>query len=112
MVLFIFIFSKLNTGSNDNQLLELKPNLTEEQNVLPDNDKDIVEQYISNNIINIVPEDAVLGGTWYVLSVFVDSSKRVGSFDYEDGHVQGHADFSYTIEGEDVVIYDIVNVIG
>ncbi len=67
----------------------------------------VVEKYIRANIVEIAPEEAVLGGKWYVTSVFVNPSLKTGSVSYEDGHIVGNADFSYTRNIDEVVITSI-----
>ncbi|OGI76379.1 hypothetical protein A3C57_01215 [Candidatus Nomurabacteria bacterium RIFCSPHIGHO2_02_FULL_33_12] len=57
----------------------------------------VVEKYIRDNIKTLAPEDPVLGGSWYVVSVSVDSTAKSGEVLYEDGHIQGKANFTYTI---------------
>lgn len=57
-----------------------------------------VEQYVRDNISTLAPNSPVLGGTWYVYSISVDPSKNTGTVIYEDGHIQSHATFDYTVE--------------
>ncbi len=56
----------------------------------------LVEAYIRNNISSISPVEAVLGGTWYVLSVEFPDVDRV-SVIYEDGHIQEEFQASYSV---------------
>ncbi len=55
-----------------------------------------VEKYIRDNIATIVKEKAVLGGSWYVVSVFINPSGKKVDVTYEDGHIQNKAQFTYT----------------
>ncbi len=64
----------------------------------------LVEQYIRAHIAEIAPQQAVLGGTWYVTTIFVNPSTETGSVSYEDGHIMGSANFSYTRNGDQIVI--------
>lgn len=67
-------------------------------------DKVIVEKYIRENIKNIVTEEPVLGGSWYLASIDIDTSTKTGTMIYEDGHIQGKANFNYIRSGEQVTI--------
>jgi len=67
-------------------------------------DKIIVEKYIRENIKTIAPENAVLGGSWYVTSININSSQKTGVMTYEDGHIQGKASFNYTRDGNEIKI--------
>ncbi len=64
----------------------------------------VVEKYIRENIKTITPEKPVLGGSWYVTFVNVNPSMKTGTMTYEDGHIQGHKSFSYTINNNEVKI--------
>jgi len=57
-----------------------------------------VEQYVSDNISELSPVDAVLGGTFYVTEIEAEGGKGVVS--YEDGHIALTADFIYTVDEE------------
>jgi hypothetical protein len=67
----------------------------------------LVENYIRENIVMIVPEDPVLGGTFYVVEITVNESLHNGEFVYEDGHIQGRASFTYEIQNNVVVLQNI-----
>lgn len=67
-------------------------------------DKIIVEKYIRENIGIITQDKAVLGGSWYVISVKINPSLKTGVMVYEDGHIQGKASFKYTRNNEEVSI--------
>jgi hypothetical protein len=58
-----------------------------------------VEAYLRENIVALSPVSAVLGGTWYVVSVTVDPDTNSGTVIYEDGHIQEERGFSYTLDG-------------
>lgn len=68
------------------------------------NDQILVENYIRENVANLAPEQPVLGGTWYVVETFVNVDQKQGYFIYEDGHIQGRANFTYNTESGNVVI--------
>jgi hypothetical protein len=59
-----------------------------------------VESYLRENIVWLSPVSAVLGGTWYVVSVEVNTDTNSGTVEYEDGHISEKRSFSYTIAGE------------
>ncbi len=58
-------------------------------------DQVIVENYLRKNIATIAPQKAVLGGTWYVTSVDINTTTKTGTVKYEDGHIQKASAFSY-----------------
>lgn len=73
-------------------------------------DKIIVEKYIRENIKTIVPENTVLGGSWYITSVNINPSTKTGTMTYEDGHIQGNKSFSYIRSNNEVKINLINNL--
>jgi hypothetical protein len=73
-------------------------------------DREIVADYIRKNIVSLVPEEPVLGGTFYALKVSLNPSLKTGVFNYEDGHIMGSASFSYERNGENVTITNIEKV--
>jgi len=93
IIIFVFLFKDEKTEINENL-----PVLESVQ------EKSIVEKYIRENVKTIVPEEPVLGGSWYVTLVEVNSSTKTGMMTYEDGHIQGNKNFSYTINGDEVKI--------
>ena len=60
----------------------------------PNEDPNIVISYISANISELSPEKEVLGGTFYITNISLDSGR--GTVEYEDGHIALVADFSYS----------------
>lgn len=56
------------------------------------------QNYIRNNISELSPVKAQLGGTFYVTNI--SSGNGVGTVSYEDGHNAYTADFTYTISDE------------
>jgi len=73
-------------------------------------DREIVAEYIKANIVSLVPEEPVLGGTFYALGVRVNPREKTGVFNYEDGHIMGTASFSYTRNGQEVLITNIQKI--
>jgi len=68
------------------------------------NIKQNVENYLRENISTLSPVKAVLGGTWYVVSVTTDLNKNSGTVVYEDGHIQETKNFSYTINDQGEIL--------
>lgn len=77
------------------------------EEVISLDDQNLVEKYLRENIKILAPEEPVLGGSWYVVSVDIDPSKNTGFAVYEDGHIQGKAIFHYS-RTDDVVIIDMI----
>ncbi len=69
-------------------------------NVTIDNTNEVsmVTEYVKSNISKITSEKPVLGGTWYVTDVQIDSENNTGNATFEDGHIQGKIIFKYTID--------------
>lgn len=68
--------------------------------------KSLVSKYIKDNIAQISPKEPVLGGKWYVTLIeFLDDNKTI--VDYEDGHIQGKIEISFSIENNQVKIDNI-----
>lgn len=63
-----------------------------------------VENYLSDNISELSPVKAVLGGTWYVVYATVDLDKNTGVVAYEDGHLSEKKNFSYTTNAKGEVV--------
>ncbi len=61
-------------------------------------ERQLVEKYVRDNIATLAPVDPVLGGSWYVYSVSVDTSTNTGRVVFEDGHIQSIATFTYAIQ--------------
>jgi hypothetical protein len=62
-----------------------------------------VENYVRDNIEELSPVKAVLGGTWYVTFVIIDPSKNTGTVSYEDGHIAEKKNFSYVVDSKQQV---------
>lgn len=58
--------------------------------------QDLVEDYLKDNISELSPEPAVLGGTFYVTEVIFDEEGRT-EVRYEDGHIALVADAGYRV---------------
>ncbi|HEX5774531.1 MAG TPA: hypothetical protein VFY28_01035 [Candidatus Paceibacterota bacterium] len=52
-----------------------------------------IEDYVRTHISELSPEEAVLGGTFYVTAI--EASNGTGVVSYEDGHIAFTADFTY-----------------
>jgi hypothetical protein len=69
-----------------------------------------VEEYVRLNISELSPEKEVLGGTYYVTNIELDSTSSpqahsgAGTVSYEDGHNAYTADFTYTTDAENGAI--------
>lgn len=57
-----------------------------------------VEKYVKDNIKTIATNKPVLGGSWYVTSIFVNYTLDEGTVTYEDGHIQSKAIFGYSFD--------------
>jgi|GEM_PF-1978767 len=66
--------------------------------IAPLNEKAIVEGYVRANIKDVATDKAVLGGTWYVVSIDVDEVANQGQVVYEDGHIQSTGVFDYKFD--------------
>jgi len=71
-------------------------------------DSVLVDQYIRANITTLAPDTPVLGGSWYVTSVVVDTVAHTGTVSYEDGHIASTATFTYIRNGDLVSISNII----
>ncbi len=70
----------------------------DEPAVVPLDEKALVESYVRANIKDVATDEAVLGGTWYVVSIDVDEVANQGQVVYEDGHIQSAGTFSYKFD--------------
>lgn len=68
------------------------------------NEEILVDKYVRANISSISSKEPVLGGSWYVISLDINTSDNTGLATYEDGHVEETMQFSYEVNGENVVI--------
>lgn len=57
-----------------------------------------VETYLRKNISTLSPTPAVLGGTWYVVSIDLIPFENKGIVLYEDGHIQEKKPFTYVVD--------------
>ena len=72
-------------------------------------ERENVKNYLKSNITTLSPVKAVLGGTWYVLTVNLDLEKNSGTVTYEDGHIQEKKNFSYTTNEKQEIISLTIN---
>lgn len=63
-----------------------------------------VEVFLRENISELSPVKAVLGGTWYVISSVIDLKNNSGIVIYEDGHIQEQKSFSYTVNDKGEIV--------
>jgi hypothetical protein len=69
-----------------------------------------VAEYIREHVRDLAPEDPVLGGQWYAFGVVVNPGPDMGTFMYEDGHIQGFAEFGYKFDGGEVTILNVEKI--
>jgi hypothetical protein len=93
IIVFVFLFK--------DKKIEINENLPVSESI---QEKSIVEKYIRDNVKTIVPEKPVLGGSWYITSIEINPSVKTGMMTYEDGHIQGNKNFSYTINNNEIEI--------
>jgi hypothetical protein len=72
-------------------------------------ERENVESYLKNNIATLSPDKAILGGTWYVVSIVLDLEKKSGIVTYEDGHLQEKKSFLYAVNENREVNNLIIN---
>jgi len=59
----------------------------------------VVEAYLrTRDISELTAATPVLGGTWYLTSVVVDSTSNTARIVYEDGHIAGSGTVSYVYD--------------
>ncbi len=76
---------------------------TTEELKIENNQEDIVKQYIEDNISELSPENAVLGGTFFVTNIdFIEEDLVL--VEYEDGHIALKAHAKYSIINNEVTI--------
>ncbi len=73
-------------------------------------EKITVEKYVRENIQTLFSEEPVLGGTWYVVNLVIDSQANSGIVTYEDGHIQNITSFVYEYSDQGVVILSSENI--
>ena len=73
------------------------------QTVSSADEKALVEAYIRQNISDLSPEPAVMGGTFQVTDVAFRTGNRA-IVKYEDGHIALRALATYEVDGDDVEI--------
>jgi len=99
---FYFIYNK--------GIIATIPFVTNNKVISSNEEKILVEKYIRENIKTIAPEEPVLGGAWYVTSVNIDTLSKTGNMTYEDGHIDGKAAFTYTLDGGKVLISTVQKI--
>ena len=99
LVVLYFIITNIKNIKNIKNVNSLYQTNTSGEKKLNDtsyDDTKLVENYIKENFARLVPERAVLGGTWYLVKINVNTTTKTGTFTYEDGHKQGMAAFRFT----------------
>ena len=66
-------------------------------------EREAVEEILWKNINTLSPVKAVLGGTFYVVSMDLDLVNNKGLVTYEDGHIQEKREFNYEVIDSKVV---------
>ena len=61
-----------------------------------------IETFVRQNISQLSPEPAVMGGTFHVTDITSDGNR--GTVSYEDGHIALIADFTYLIDKYGITI--------
>lgn len=70
-----------------------------------------VEKYIRDNINTISPVKPVLGGSWYVTAIDINSLSNKGKISYEDGHIDVRVELTYNYQNSgEITIIDIQEV--
>lgn len=70
-------------------------------------EQEAVKKYVEENIVEISPVEAVLGGTWYVTDIEFLADNIV-DVTYEDGHIMSRFMARYSVGADgDVVLDDI-----
>ncbi len=104
IVSFYYLQSKsraINYNTKDNSL-EAKVNAMNQAGTEEIN-KEVVATYIRDHISTLSPEEAVLGGTFYVTKInFIDDNSAIVS--YEDGHIALEAKAIFYINEDQVFI--------
>ena len=89
--LFIFIVILLVVGGSVYGLKRIKKESPAEE-LFPEQEEELVSlsqetiTYFTDNISNLSPEPAVLGGTWYITRFSLVDENHL-YIDYEDGHI-------------------------
>lgn len=61
-------------------------------------EKSFVEKYIRENIGTLATDEPVLGGSWYVVFINLDTASHSGEVIYEDGHIESRASITYSYQ--------------
>jgi len=73
-------------------------------------EKGVVREYIENNIADINPVNAVVGGSWYVVEVVFGEDNTV-TVTAEDGHIQSEFTAQYSFDENGRVVLDEVDIL-
>lgn len=111
VILLILLYPSSREGSSiENQVVNEGEEASSSNFIEPDitsYNHEEIEEYFKNNISALSPEEAVLGGTWYVTSVEFLSDYAANVY-YEDGHITRKlfVSFSYN-ESSGVIINEL-----
>jgi cell division protein FtsL len=90
--------------SEVNNKKENKENLQNKENIdVSPEEQGALSTYLENNISELSPEEAVLGGTFYVADVSFPED-NLAIVNYEDGHIALTAKVNYNYDNEEVTI--------
>jgi len=72
--------------------------------------QNIVKEYIKENISDLSPEKAILGGNFYITKIYFESPNSV-LIEYEDGHIALEAKANFKIENEkiEIINFKLIN---
>ncbi|HPL92730.1 MAG TPA: DUF333 domain-containing protein [bacterium] len=76
-----------------------------DRNLLSADDELNLYTFVENNLAQLSPEPAVLGGKFYITKLDV-LSLNYGEVEYEDGHIALKAGFNFTVNSDGVKISD------
>jgi len=96
LVVVVVVFGTMYFSSKEKVVAPNEEMTQEDKNIKESTN---VEKYLRENISTLSPVPAVLGGTWYVVSVVTDINTNSGVVVYEDGHIQEKRNFSYEVDG-------------
>jgi len=93
-ILLTYFFSTKNT---DQTINTLKQNNIPVVQITTNDQKEMIMEYLRNNISKLSPEKEVLGGKFYITNTaFVDNNNLI--VDYEDGHIALKARIKFEID--------------
>ncbi|MCF7795857.1 hypothetical protein K9M42_02085 [Patescibacteria group bacterium] len=95
----------------ENEIIEDEENLDEEVDENNYDEKEsLLRTYLDENISELSPEEAVLGGTFFITSLTLNGENEF-VVEYEDGHIALIASGEYSIDEEDNVNIQEFNIL-